>query len=240
MEHEQIQNIEQESTFQKLNKVTPFSKYFAMVLFIIMPFIGAYVGYRYAPEKVAEPVKIAGVDRSIEEEDVIQTNEESGVNVFNVPTKIFRDDTLGVSFEYPSDWLVFSKDLNPERKVHQATYEFGKFEHGENTLIVHEDALDPTAVMIQTYDFGLDEALERWSNQETKFETIKLAGVSVVKITTTVNANNNCTSIRYIHDISSQRVGEVTVRSLCPSHPEGYDALKIKVAESVRFDVEAN
>lgn len=38
------------------HSVTPFSKYLAMALFIIMPFVGGYIGYHYAPEKVVEQV----------------------------------------------------------------------------------------------------------------------------------------------------------------------------------------
>jgi hypothetical protein len=39
------------------NKVTPLSKYIAMVLFVAMPFVGGYVGYRYAPDKIVEVEK---------------------------------------------------------------------------------------------------------------------------------------------------------------------------------------
>ncbi len=35
-------------------KVTPVSKYLALTLFIILPFIGGYIGYVYAPEKIIE------------------------------------------------------------------------------------------------------------------------------------------------------------------------------------------
>jgi hypothetical protein len=37
-----------------LFRVTPLSKYLAMALFIVMPFIGGWIGYTYAPEKVVE------------------------------------------------------------------------------------------------------------------------------------------------------------------------------------------
>ena len=35
-------------------QVTKLSKYLAMILFIMMPFVGGYIGYVYAPEKVIE------------------------------------------------------------------------------------------------------------------------------------------------------------------------------------------
>jgi hypothetical protein len=41
--------------------VTPFSKYLAMILFILMPFIGGWVGYTYAPEKIIEVEKVVVV-----------------------------------------------------------------------------------------------------------------------------------------------------------------------------------
>ena len=40
--------------YQPLCKVTPLSKYLAMAIFIALPFVGGYVGYRLAPEKVVE------------------------------------------------------------------------------------------------------------------------------------------------------------------------------------------
>jgi len=41
-----------------LNQVTPLSKYLAMALFIILPFVGGWVGYTFAPEKVVEVEKV--------------------------------------------------------------------------------------------------------------------------------------------------------------------------------------
>lgn len=46
------------ATKSPLHTVTPLSKYLAMVLFILMPFIGGYIGYTYAPEKVVEVEKV--------------------------------------------------------------------------------------------------------------------------------------------------------------------------------------
>lgn len=38
--------------FSRLKQITPFSKALAAALFILMPFLGVYIGYKYAPEKV--------------------------------------------------------------------------------------------------------------------------------------------------------------------------------------------
>jgi hypothetical protein len=52
-----------------LFQVTPLSKYLAMILFIAMPFIGGWIGYTYAPEKIVEimvPVLEAKDEKSSE------------------------------------------------------------------------------------------------------------------------------------------------------------------------------
>ena len=46
------------SKFENLHKVTPFSKYLAMALFVALPFVGGWVGYAYAPEKVVEVERV--------------------------------------------------------------------------------------------------------------------------------------------------------------------------------------
>ena len=44
------------------HRITPFSKYAAMLLFIVMPFIGGWIGYHYAPEKMVEKTVIKEVE----------------------------------------------------------------------------------------------------------------------------------------------------------------------------------
>lgn len=70
-------NLEQNKVVQKkpssLHTVTPLSKYLAMGLFIILPFIGGWVGYSYTPEKVVEMEKIVVVEKDIRTEVAIET-----------------------------------------------------------------------------------------------------------------------------------------------------------------------
>lgn len=70
--------------FQNLNTVTPLSKYLAMALFIALPFVGGWVGYTFAPEKVVE------VERVVEVE---VTKEESQAEE-NIITEDSVDDSL--------------------------------------------------------------------------------------------------------------------------------------------------
>lgn len=66
-----------------LNKVTPLSKYLAMVLFVIMPFVGGWIVYNNAPEKVVE------VEQSVETQNVqipAPSEEFSDFYTYRLPT----------------------------------------------------------------------------------------------------------------------------------------------------------
>lgn len=58
---ENFQEQEIEETEQKvsvLHTASPLSKYLAMILFITLPFVGGWIGYKYSPEKVVEVERI--------------------------------------------------------------------------------------------------------------------------------------------------------------------------------------
>lgn len=58
---------EPQSVIAPLKKVTRVSKYLAMALFIILPFLGGYIGYTLAPEKVVEVERaVTSVDQGSE------------------------------------------------------------------------------------------------------------------------------------------------------------------------------
>jgi hypothetical protein len=61
---EQTEDVQ--DTRSQLNKVTPLSKYLAMGLFVALPFLGGWIGYTYAPEKIVQ------VDRIIEVEKITE------------------------------------------------------------------------------------------------------------------------------------------------------------------------
>ena len=58
MNPEDTHKAQLESKFQNIHKVTPLSKYLAMILFVTLPFIGGWVGYTFTPEKVIEIEKV--------------------------------------------------------------------------------------------------------------------------------------------------------------------------------------
>ena len=59
-----------------LRCVTPLSRYFAMALFIVLPFLGGYVGYSYAPESVVEVEKV--VVKNLTPVTEVETSENEG------------------------------------------------------------------------------------------------------------------------------------------------------------------
>jgi len=54
-----------------LYKVTPLSKYLAMILFIALPFIGGWIGYEYATEKVIEVERVISENLDSEVLDIV-------------------------------------------------------------------------------------------------------------------------------------------------------------------------
>ncbi len=82
----------------QLTKVTTLSKYLAMVLFIVMPFIGGYIGYVYAPEKIIEterivyrevPVVTQTTSDRIVHESFFEIKDGKLVNFFNPSEVVF-------------------------------------------------------------------------------------------------------------------------------------------------------
>ncbi len=90
----------------QLHQVTLFSKYLAMTLFIVLPFIGGWVGYTSAPEKIIEVEKVIVKEKAPEvrlpNETVEQSavvNQESGVPNETVEQPIVMDQESGLSNE---------------------------------------------------------------------------------------------------------------------------------------------
>ncbi|MES2966867.1 MAG: hypothetical protein V4668_03700 [Patescibacteria group bacterium] len=57
-----------------VNQITPVSKYLALALFIILPFLGAYIGYQLAPERVVE-VLVENLNTEKDESSAVNSTE---------------------------------------------------------------------------------------------------------------------------------------------------------------------
>lgn len=74
------QQNQAESVIAPLKKVTPLSKYLAMMLFIFMPFLGGWIGYTLAPVEIIE------VEREITINKVSNGNRQIDSDVTGIST----------------------------------------------------------------------------------------------------------------------------------------------------------
>jgi len=90
----QEQETVQVDQTSRLHQVTLLSKYLAMVLFILMPFLGGWIGYTYAPEKVVEVDRVVNQELVAAEEGETDNDEypkvrygsfsEADTNAYNI------------------------------------------------------------------------------------------------------------------------------------------------------------
>ncbi len=95
-----------------LFEVTIFSKYFSMVLFIVVPFLAGYIGYLHAPERVVENIVIRDIV-----EDNIKIRETPVYLHVREPFLLDVNDTTPVKdLEYFTD-LFFDTVLEPRLRL---------------------------------------------------------------------------------------------------------------------------
>lgn len=88
--------VEQRSS---IHRVTPLSKYLALTLFIILPFIGGYIGYTFAPEKVIEVEKFIAQDESSPENLIENPDEQSQLLNEITPSDGYEASNLKLSLD---------------------------------------------------------------------------------------------------------------------------------------------
>jgi hypothetical protein len=119
MENENVsteQTEEIQDTRSQLNKVTPLSKYLAMGLFVVLPFLGGWIGYQYAPEKVVQvdifsdpsDWALAETNNGVKtEEEILQLRLLLAKKSFPQASELEVGDSLGVflmdSVEYQTE-----------------------------------------------------------------------------------------------------------------------------------------
>jgi hypothetical protein len=93
-----------------LHTVTSLSKYLAMALFIVLPFLGGWIGYTYAPGKVVEVERVVVNEVEVEKS---KFNLRAFENVVMYDNSLaFSDDEIGISFWYPKEWGDLSYSVN--------------------------------------------------------------------------------------------------------------------------------
>ncbi len=109
--HMEPQQNKVESVIAPLKNVTPLSKYLAMALFIILPFLGGWIGYTYVPEKVVEvPIYLENEslqEKAIQYESVNEPNIPKSKDE-NIPnsTLVVTDANGLFNFHLPLNWRL--------------------------------------------------------------------------------------------------------------------------------------
>ena len=159
MEEENLNTEVEEVNQNQLNKVTPLSKYLAMALFIILPFVGGWIGYNYAPEVVVEVEKVIVV-KEVEK----QTNEMDQVDAYgdwNLHTNL----DIGFTVSYPTTYHPVIYEFHPDAEVKDpsrlANYNEKDYEKGysQGVLIDFTTIHHPKA---DKYDLSLDDDVEAY------------------------------------------------------------------------------
>lgn len=140
------QHVQDTTPLNKWNQATPLSKYLAMALFVALPFIGGWIGYTYAPEKIVEVEKIVVKEVPIEKEVVTNAGEvmkridsaellkdDSGFKIF---TGLYNGSTQEYSLPNPEIYSLVSfnsedhlstivqKPINEMQRSHAEFYPF--------------------------------------------------------------------------------------------------------------------
>lgn len=155
MEPEQTTPVaESNDKFASLKKVTPLSKYLAMTLFIVMPFIGGWIGYTYAPGKVTET--------ELESILSIETKQSSTTKL---PTSIIVNDVkvghdsyfkFSTTTEF-TNFSVLEKDSPEARLITRFRKEekfSGSFSWGGNLPSVIVKATELSSTLDPECDYG--------------------------------------------------------------------------------------
>lgn len=115
-----------------LHTATPLSKYLALALFIILPFIGGWIGYSYSPSKVVEVERVVEIEKIVVKEVVVDVSNdelsEMSPNIFK-PSLLAVGDQYGSMFTKEIELLTFGSSQNSEIEYVKAKFT------GEVTLV---------------------------------------------------------------------------------------------------------
>jgi hypothetical protein len=229
-----MENHHQPTSFQpksqllvQLHTVTPLSRYLSFALFIILPFLGGWLGYSYASVKVVEVEKFVMKEANVQE--VVPSEVSSDQEV------IGGTNNVSISFLGVKGWIVYALTEHEweEGKGIYYTSHPDSIVLGERTVYTSEAGFDPTRVEIKKVPKGIKNVSQILSDDTTVAETVKLDQKEVIKLIQP-STINTCESITYLHSVSEVITGVVDIVT-CPTHSEGYDDTKILVAESVKF-----
>src|SRR3989344_8166508 len=101
---------------KELTTITPLSRYFSLFILIALPFVGFYVGFRYA-ERFAEYIQSrSSVDQYMLTNQPTNSKDPSTANPDPIPAnwKTYTNTAYRFELNYPPDW-VFEEETRQEQ-----------------------------------------------------------------------------------------------------------------------------
>ena len=93
-----------------LKTIAPFSKYLALVLFVLLPFSGGWIGYTLAPEKVVEIERVTEVERVTDQDlrtEAVSLAENDGVKICQtLPPQPTFSQFSQIEFTFPPQAMI--------------------------------------------------------------------------------------------------------------------------------------
>lgn len=109
-----------------LHRVTPLSKYLAMALFVLLPFVGGWVGYTFAPEKIVEVEKIIEVEKEAESEGDKESDLHDLVSCYESKDYYVIQSRVDPTNEYIFSYIVKAKADYPDSRFSDCIREYQK------------------------------------------------------------------------------------------------------------------
>lgn len=170
-------------------KVTPFSKYLALALFVLLPFVGGWIGYHYSPEKIVE------IEKVVEVEVVREVEKETTAN----PATKYSLQEIGLGGEYfaVGDSVVWLNETDSGYYL-EPTYEI--FEIAGVDLETFEPKI------VRQYDVPQGNTFQNWISRDKnnvyyRNEVIENADPETYRVSETVALNYDADHVFLWHDI---------------------------------------
>ena len=179
---------DQQSVIAPLKKVTSLSKYLAMALFVILPFVGGWIGYRYAPEKVVEVVQEKIKTETKFVDSFINSYPDTVRELYFHSIAVNTDGTKQYIFDNPYEGYFPTLLLYKDSGIYNstATAGFGIFATDPALLIEPYSNKPGEKSLFATSSDNSYLAVVQWLDQEVFCDCVDCVrnGVSVVELDT--------------------------------------------------------
>lgn len=140
-----------ESIKSPLHTITPLSKYLAMVLFVMLPFVGGWVGYTYSQEKMgAQEITINPGEWNLPQSDGTQNTDEISQLKLLLAKKSFPQTEMLKPGDFLGAFIIESIDYETELRGDE-------YQHRATVNLVGSTTMKGK-ILINTADMGGSES----------------------------------------------------------------------------------